>query len=158
MVPAWEAVFSLYSLQKAMMLTPCWPRAGPTGGAGFALPASIWSLMMARTFFATLQLLHLEEVQLHRRLPSEEGDQHLHLSLLQVEVVHLADEVLERAVHNAHVLADAEAYLNPRLLYPHLAQDAPDLFLLQRHRPVAGADEAGDARRVAHDEPGAVGV
>src|SRR3712207_5870947 len=30
-----------------MMLTPCWPSAGPTGGAGGAAPALIWSLMTA---------------------------------------------------------------------------------------------------------------
>src|SRR3954471_3635634 len=30
-----------------MMLTPCWPSAGPTGGAGVAAPALIWSLMTA---------------------------------------------------------------------------------------------------------------
>jgi hypothetical protein len=29
------------------MLTPCWPSAGPTGGAGVAAPALIWSLMTA---------------------------------------------------------------------------------------------------------------
>ncbi len=37
MSPPW--VLALNSLQKPMMLTPCWPSAGPTGGAGFALPA-----------------------------------------------------------------------------------------------------------------------
>src|SRR3970282_332792 len=73
MLPDWEEVRSLYSLQKAMMLAPCWPRAGPTGGAGVALPASSWSLMTARIFFATgLQPLHLQEVQLHGRLAPEE--------------------------------------------------------------------------------------
>ena len=34
-------VCALNALQKSMMLTPCWPRAGPTGGAGFAAPAGI---------------------------------------------------------------------------------------------------------------------
>src|SRR3970282_1040450 len=73
MLPAWEEVRSLYSLQKAMMLAPCCPRAGPTGGAGVALPASSGSLMTARIFFAIgLQPLHLQEVQLHRSLAAEE--------------------------------------------------------------------------------------
>src|SRR5450756_1988885 len=57
--PAWDAVRSLYSLQKAMMFTPCWPRAGPTGGAGVALPALICSLTIALTFFAMRSLLTL---------------------------------------------------------------------------------------------------
>src|SRR5690348_3520715 len=34
-----------------MMLTPCWPSAGPTGGAGLAAPAWIWSLISPVTFF-----------------------------------------------------------------------------------------------------------
>ena len=33
------AVFALKALQNSMMLTPCWPSAGPMGGAGFAFPA-----------------------------------------------------------------------------------------------------------------------
>ena len=36
-------VRSLNSLVNAAMFTPCWPRAGPTGGAGVALPAGICS-------------------------------------------------------------------------------------------------------------------
>src|SRR3954452_7542490 len=35
-----------------MMLMPCWPRAGPTGGAGDAWPPAAWSLIVVRTFFA----------------------------------------------------------------------------------------------------------
>lgn len=38
--PALSEVLALYSLQKAMMFTPLDPNAGPTGGAGVALPAS----------------------------------------------------------------------------------------------------------------------
>jgi hypothetical protein len=34
-----------------MMLTPCWPSAGPTGGAGVAAPAWICSLIKPVTFF-----------------------------------------------------------------------------------------------------------
>src|SRR6478609_9383376 len=34
-----------------MMLTPCAPSAGPTGGAGLAAPAWIWSLISPETFF-----------------------------------------------------------------------------------------------------------
>jgi hypothetical protein len=45
-------VWALKALQNSMMLTPCWPSAGPTGGLGFALPAGICSLMYPVTFFA----------------------------------------------------------------------------------------------------------
>src|ERR1700674_748024 len=50
--PSWLPVCALKPLQNSMMLTPCWPSAGPTGGDGFALPAVIWSLTIAWTLFA----------------------------------------------------------------------------------------------------------
>merc|ERR1719238_2080738 len=45
---------ALYSLQNIIMLTPAAPRAGPTGGAGFALPASSASLIILVTFLAII--------------------------------------------------------------------------------------------------------
>ena len=51
------AVRALNSLQNCMMFRPCCPSAGPTGGAGLALPAGHWSLMSAVTFFITSSLL-----------------------------------------------------------------------------------------------------
>src|SRR5512134_372413 len=48
---AWAWVRALNCLQNSMMLTPCWPSAGPTGGAGVAAPAWICSLMTAASFF-----------------------------------------------------------------------------------------------------------
>jgi len=51
MNPTLSAVFALYSLQKATILTPLCPRAGPIGGAGFAFPASIANLIILTTFF-----------------------------------------------------------------------------------------------------------
>ena len=50
--PFLSLVFSLYWLINSMMLTPCCPRAGPMGGAGFAVPAGRFSLRMVLTFFA----------------------------------------------------------------------------------------------------------
>src|SRR5688500_16852302 len=34
-----------------MMFTPCWPSAGPTGGAGVAWPAGSWSVNVLTSFF-----------------------------------------------------------------------------------------------------------
>src|SRR3954453_4037345 len=46
-----------------MMLTPCWPSAGPTGGAGVAAPALIWSLMTAvNRFLGGMTFLLLRDV------------------------------------------------------------------------------------------------
>src|SRR4030042_2856691 len=104
-----------------MMLTPCCPKPEPTGGAGVASPACNWSLRTARIFLANLEPLHLEEVQLHRRLASEEGDQHLDLTFLQVDLVHAADEVDEGAIGDANALAEGDAHLDARLPGPDLA-------------------------------------
>src|SRR3954471_3800030 len=50
-LPRWDSVAALYCLQKSMMLTPCGPRAVPTGGAGVAAPAFSWTLTTAASFF-----------------------------------------------------------------------------------------------------------
>src|SRR5437868_11408933 len=101
--PSSFAVFALKFLQKSMMFTPCGPSAVPTGGAGVALPAAIWSFTIACTFlaitfrswprnhestkpqpsdfrvfvFSWLDLLHLQEIELDRRGSAEDRDHHL---------------------------------------------------------------------------------
>src|SRR5271157_5567225 len=57
--PSWSLadVLALNALQKSMMLTPCGPKAVPTGGAGVALPAGICSLTEPVTFFAIPRIL-----------------------------------------------------------------------------------------------------
>ena len=46
-VPFISLVRSLNCMTNWPMLTPCWPRAGPTGGAGVAWPPGHWSLTFA---------------------------------------------------------------------------------------------------------------
>ena len=60
-VPRWDSVRALYSLQKSMIATPWGPSAVPTGGAGDAWPAGIWILTMAATFF--LAMVHFPLVE-----------------------------------------------------------------------------------------------
>ena len=78
-----------------MMFTPCWPRAGPTGGAGVALPAGICNFTWPITFFAiavTLCLLHLKKIQFHRRRTAENR----HHDLQRVSVrIHIVDNPLK---------------------------------------------------------------
>src|SRR5436190_24308475 len=104
------AVCALNALQNSMMLTPCWPSAGPTGGAGFACPPGIWSLMSVRTFFAIglVQLLDLVERKLDGHLPLEDVDEHLELLRVRVDVHDLAVEVAERTRGYLHRLAELE--------------------------------------------------
>src|ERR687888_1178858 len=113
------AVCALNALQNSMMLTPCWPSAGPTGGAGFAWPPGIWSLMSVRTFLATVrsvQLLHLVECELHGDLALEDVDEHLQLLGVRVDVDDLAVEVGERARRDLDRLAERELHLGARAL------------------------------------------
>ncbi len=74
-VPASPWVCALNALQNSMMLMPCWPSAGPTGGAGVAWPPAACSLMVVRTFLAMtsgLDLLDLVEADLDRGLATED--------------------------------------------------------------------------------------
>src|SRR6185436_7842295 len=108
--PSSLAVRALKFLQKSMMLTPAWPRAGPTGGAGVALPAGICSLIEPVIFFisssqdsakgygprngargaARLELFHLQEVELDRGGPPEDRDHHLQGVAVEVDLFHHA--------------------------------------------------------------------
>src|SRR5256714_6663709 len=150
------AVCALNACENSMMLTPCWPSAGPTGGAGFACPPGICSLMSVRTFLAmSVQLLHLVERQLHRNLALENVDEHLQLLLVRIDVDDLAVEVGERAGGYLHRLAERELDLRARPLAVAATgvQDPVDLALRQRHRLGARPNEPGHARRVLDDRP-----
>src|SRR5262245_22402704 len=110
--PSSLAVLALNALQKSMMLTPAWPRAGPTGGAGVAFPAGIWSLTSPTTFFICeprpLEFLDLQEVQLDRRRPAEDRDHHLQGVAVEVDLVHHPLEVRERPVDDPDAFAALE--------------------------------------------------
>src|SRR5207249_2765887 len=109
------AVCALKALQNSMMLTPCWPSAGPTGGAGLACPPGICSLISVRTFLAmSVQLFHLVECQLHGDLALEDVDEHLQLLLVRVDVDDLAVEVGERAGGYLDRFAERELHLRAR--------------------------------------------
>ena len=51
-VPLSLAVCALNALTNSMMLMPCWPSAGPTGGAGLAWPPGACRRIVVRTFLA----------------------------------------------------------------------------------------------------------
>src|SRR3954451_23422669 len=129
------AVCALNALQNSMMLTPCWPSAGPTGGAGFACPPGICSLMSVRTFLAmSVELLHLVERELHRNLPLEDVHEDLELLLVGVDVDDLTVEVGERPGGYLHRLAEGELDLGARSLAVAAAgvEDPVDLRLGER--------------------------
>src|SRR3954451_19348971 len=134
------AVWALKALQNSMMLTPCWPSAGPTGGAGLAWPPGIWSLMRVRTFFAMsrpcvpslVELLDLVEAELDRNLALEDVDEHLQLLLVWVDVDDLAVEVRQGSARHLHRLAQRVLDHRPGALAAGRVtglQDAVDLRL-----------------------------
>src|SRR5262245_405017 len=148
MSPACSFVRALNSWQNCMMLTPCCPSAGPTGGAGLAAPAGHWSFTIAVTRFfdppfagaafaagaailsilslRSLQSLDLEEIELDRRGASEDADHHLELASLLVDLLDDARELAERAAHHADVLAHSVGDVGDRLRFRSLdpAEDA----------------------------------
>src|SRR2546430_834583 len=157
------AVCALNPLQNSMMLTPCWPSAGPTGGEGFALPAGIWSLTTAWTFFTwrppstrhSSESLHLVVLELDRGRPAEDRHGDLHPAALGIHVLDNALEVDDRPVDDPHLVAALEHRLRLRLLGPgfHLPHDVVDLLLRERDGLRARADEPGDLGRRAHQVP-----
>src|SRR2546428_8308152 len=150
-----------------MMLTPCWPSAGPTGGEGFALPAGIWSLTTACIFFIEKrppprhpsEPLDLVVLELNRRRPAEHRHDDLHPAALRIHVLDDALEVHERPVDDPHLVAPLEHRLRLGLLGAglHLPHDVVDLLLRERNGPRARADEPGDLGRRAHEVPRVVG-
>src|SRR5699024_9302155 len=113
--PALSWVRALNCLQKSMILTPFEPSAGPTGGAGFAAPPFICSLINAATSVAIVlpgefPFFNFHETQLHTSLASE----YLHgnRKLLAVVVDGLDDprKTGERSVRNLDRLAHEERH------------------------------------------------
>src|SRR6185437_1966324 len=179
-LPRSDSVWALYALTNSMMLTPCWPSAGPTGGAGVAAPALICNLMIAESFrflggissfLLDLNLGDLAERQLDWGLAAEDGHQHLELLCVHVDLVDRGRERGDRAVHDGDRLADLEVDLDGRLAartrgdvgglparggllgLDARQEELDDVVVGQRRRLRRGAHEAGDARRVADGAP-----
>src|SRR3989304_220523 len=108
-VPSWLLVWALKALQNSMILTPCCPRAGPTGGEGFACPAGICSFTIPITFLAIWILFsilfHLGKIQLHRGGTPKNAHQHPNLPLLGIDRFHQSIEIRERSIHYPDLVA-----------------------------------------------------
>src|SRR3972149_2862087 len=117
--PSWSLaeVLALNTLQNSMMFTPCWPRAGPTGGAGGGLSAGVLRVAVGKDFFG------------HRNAPQTFSP----LLLLEHHVVHAAREVHERAGRDADrgPLLERDAVLGR--LVAQLFEDLFHLGVMERH-------------------------
>src|SRR5204863_7226625 len=120
--PSSFAVFALKFLQKSMMFSPCGPSAVPTGGAGVALPAAIWSFTCACTFFAIFFALPQTTFCIKQRLRGQgyratpvpfsvsQSSELLHLQKIQLDRRGAAedrDHHLQRIPVRVHVVDDA---------------------------------------------------
>src|SRR5580658_5180132 len=165
--PSWSLaeVLALKPLQNSMILTPCGPSAVPTGGAGVAFPAGICSFTEPVIFFAMTKfsftytkapvtrstsgtlcgLFDLQEVQFHRGRAAKNRDQHAQRIALRIDLVHLALEVRERAVDDAHRFALFERHLRTRTLRRRrlAIEHLVDLIRAQGHRSLPAAHESG---------------
>src|SRR5579872_2242344 len=114
-----------------MMFTPCWPSAGPTGGAGVAFPAAICSFTNAETFFAIgLYLLDLIKIQFDGRSAAKNGHHHAQRGTVVVDLFYRACKVSERAVGDFDVFAAFELELWLRIFGCHFnLVDDPVNFL-----------------------------
>src|SRR5262245_42923815 len=137
------------------MFTPCWPSAGPTGGAGVHCPPGTCSLIFAvSSFFAIAALrsdrLDLPVLELDRGRPAEDRHDHLHEALVREDLVDDPVEALEGTLLDLHGLALLELDLDLGLLLRafHLAEELLDLVRLHRRRPAVGAHEVADAGRL----------
>src|SRR5262245_32232064 len=138
-----------------MMLTPCCPSAGPTGGEGFAFPAGICSFTIAWTFFAMSEPFDLVVLEFHGSQPPEDRHHDLQLAALGVEIVDRSLEVHEGPLDHPHLVTLLEGRLELRLLRAlfHLAEDALDLRERQVDGFRPGTDEAGHLGRRANEMP-----
>src|SRR3954471_3576359 len=154
-VPFWSCVCALNALQNSMMLTPCWPNAGPTGGAGLAAPAGTWSLISVRTLRAIwLDLLHLVETDFDRSLTAKDRHKDAQLAGVVHDFRDLAREIGERSGDHLDRFADRELGARTRALGLLALEKPVDLALRERDRLVLGTYEARDARSALDDSPG----
>src|SRR6266436_5536881 len=99
-------VRALNCLQNSIMLICAWPSAGPTGGAGVALPAAICNFTEPVAFFAMMpspiykkslrDFFHLSKFQFHRSRTSEDGNHHFQSLAIFVYVVNHTGKRRER--------------------------------------------------------------
>src|ERR671912_664730 len=149
------------------MFTCACPRAGPTGGAGFACPPVICNFNLRATRrpralpmkILSLELRYLVERELHGRLAPEDGDEHFQPRLVHVDIRDRTREVREWTPNDLDRLPDLVIHRRLDLLARlDLARMQEPLHLgaAERERLLPGAHDLGDSRRLAHEPPGRV--
>src|SRR5215831_13958005 len=149
-------VRALNCLQNSMMLICAWPRAGPTGGAGVALPAAICSFTEPVTFFAinpfcaALDLFFdLPEFQLDWGRTAEDRNHDLQRLAVLVDLVDHAGKGGKRPFGDSHRLVLLKLHLQLWLVLrlTGTIDDVLHLFLGKRGGLLSSAHESGNPRR-----------
>src|SRR5215831_9161891 len=98
---------------------------------------------------SALRLLHLNEIELDRRRPTEDADQHTQLSFVGLDLFDDAVEVLEGPVDHLDALPALEEDFRLRLRSAlfHPMRDLHHLGFADRRRVVGATDEARHPRR-----------
>src|SRR5437867_4000949 len=161
--PFCAIVFALKFLQKSMMLTPCCPSAGPTGGAGVALPAGICNFTWPITFFAifysramrSLYLLHLKEIEFNRRRPAEDRHHYLQCVSIGIHFIDNSGEACKWAIDDLDCFAFFKREFRLRLIGRgrNAVHNLLNFLFAERRRILAGADKTRNAGCVFHQMP-----
>src|SRR5262249_47470507 len=139
-LPFWSLVRSLNWETNCPMFTPCWPSAGPTGGAGVAAPPGTWSLIWAVTCFAIV-LLRIADWRL------QIGDCRM---VFQSAISNLQSAILLCGFHLPVLELDRHGPAEDGQLDAHLPLGLEQLLDLALH---AGEGAVADAHPVAAVEP-----
>src|ERR1700722_4366193 len=132
-------VRALNCLQNSMMLTWAWPSAGPTGGAGGALPPSICRFTWVCTFLtggirnnlsALNYFFYFAKLEFYRGRPAEDRDHHLQGLAILVHLVDYAVEIGKGPIGDAHRLVLLELDLHPRLVFGNIGAEEDGTYFL----------------------------
>src|SRR5688500_17593900 len=81
---------------NSMMLMPCWPSAGPTGGAAVAAPAGACTFSIALIFFAIPVSSEVQTGPMRPSLSVYGGARHRHRFLAGRRIYRIYDRVQSR--------------------------------------------------------------
>src|SRR5665647_111538 len=143
-LPAWSWVRALNCLQNCMMFTPLDPKAGPTGGEGFAAPPLICNLInpamsLAITFFKKnyLLLFYLHKAKLQGCFTTENFNHNFKFLLLHIDFLNGSVETVKWSISHFYCLAYYEwgiKFFSAFLKLIHFSKDSINFGLTHGNR------------------------
>src|SRR5215469_3277288 len=171
-------VRALNCLQNSIILICACPSAGPTGGAGVALPAAICNFTDPVTFFAIILpnlelrgkgyphplrrlrrlLLHLLEFEFHRRRTPENRDHDFQGLAILIDLIDHTRKGGKGPFGDPHrlVLLELHFELGLVLRLAGFINDVLNFLFRKRRGLLSGTDKSGNPRRRLHHVPDVV--